>query len=99
MDNFMQIFLVISFMVIAIYLQIFAAKLKSTIAGLIMPMTLLLITFISLLQNITAIRNGVCFEGIAKFSEINILLHFVLYNIPTIILFCIYNYYKRQKLK
>lgn len=98
MDKWIQICLIVIIMIMTVYLQVVAAKMKSSKMGLIIPLTLLAITLLMLRKNFIDIRLGNYPDGAVGSPVVNALLHFSIYNIPTIILLCIYNYYKRRRL-
>lgn len=98
MDKWIQICLIVIIMIMTVYLQVIAAKMKSSKMGLIIPLTLLTVTLLLLRKNFLDIKMGNYSDGAVRASMFDALLHFALYNIPTIIFLCIYNYYKRRRL-
>lgn len=83
MESLMGIILVICFMLITIFMQVKASKTQSAFAGLIIPLIIFMTSILVL---------------IADRGEIDVgkVLNFSLYNIPTILFLCIYNYCKRR---
>lgn len=94
MNNWGEIALVILALGMTIFIQLRVSKMRSSILGLILPFLFLLISVCILGTDLQRIRSGVEDEltNIAAFQN------FACYNIPTILLLCIYNYYQRARL-
>ena len=94
MEHMMKVGLVILALLMTIMMQIYASSRKSTIVGLILPAILLLFSLVVLVQNIRM------YHAAAKLAEniLRIVSDFAIYNVPTIIFLCIYNYFQRSRL-
>lgn len=92
MGNLGSIILVAAAFAITIVLQMTVSKMRWTFGGLILPMLVFVLSVILLIQNLHNIR-----DGIAVVDTLTAFLHFALYNIPTILFLCIYNYYQRMR--
>jgi len=94
MEHMMKAGLVILALAMTIMMQIYASSRKSTICGLILPALILIFSLVVLVQNIRM------YYAAAKLAD-NVLLivsDFAIYNVPTIIFLCIYNYFQRSRL-
>lgn len=94
MNKWGEIVLVILAIGMTIGIQLRVSKMRSAILGLILPFLFLLISLCILGFDLQRIRIGV------EETRTNIiaLQNFACYNIPTILLLCIYNYYQRARL-
>ena len=94
MEQMMKAGLVILALVMTIMMQIYASSRKSTIFGLILPTLILLFSLVVLAQNVRA------YYVAAKLADnaLRIISDFAIYNVPTIIFLCIYNYFQRSRL-
>ena len=92
MGNLGSIVLVTMAFAVTILLQMTVSKMRWTYGGLILPLLAFGLSVVLLIQNLHYIRNG-----IAVVDTLTAFLHFALYNIPTILFLCIYNYYQRMR--
>ena len=93
MGNVRQVFVVVLFIAVTLVVQVLASRIKWTVGGLILPILMFIFSVGMLAHNLHCIR-----EGIAAVDTLTSFLHFALYNIPTILFLCIYNYYQRMRL-
>lgn len=78
-----------------ILVQIYMSKVKSSIPGLMIPILIFLISLGVLINDLHNIRLGI----VESMTSIVAFLYFALYNIPTILFLCIYNYFQRMRLR
>lgn len=94
MNNWEEIVLVVLALGMTVFIQLRVSKMRSSILGLVLPFMFLLITVCILGADLQRIRTGV--EETR--TSITAFQNFACYNIPTILLLCIYNYYQRSRL-
>lgn len=94
MNNWGEIVLVILALGMTIFIQLRVSKMRSSIFGLILPFLFLAISLCILGNDLQRIKNGME----ETLTNITAFLYFACYNIPTILLLCIYNYYQRARL-
>lgn len=94
MEHIMKVSLVILALLMTIMMQIYASSRKSTIVGLILPAILLIFSLVVLVHNIRMYYTA---EKLAE-NMLHIVSDFAIYNVPTIIFLCIYNYFQRGRL-
>lgn len=95
MGEMKKVFILFCVFVVAMALQILASKQKSTVLGLILPITLLLATACILMNDIRLIRKGID-ETLSYLTAVS---YFAVYNVPTILFLCIYNYFQRVRIR
>ena len=78
-----------------IFVQIYMSKTKSSIPGLLIPVLIFLISLGVLINDLHNIRLGIA----ESLTSVAAFLYFALYNIPTILFLCIYNYFQRMRLR
>lgn len=93
MENAGKAALLTGVVAVTILIQIMASRLRWTLVGLILPTLVFCGSAWILVQNIQYIR-----AGTASLDVLTAFSHFALYNIPTILFLCIYNYYQRRRL-
>lgn len=81
--------------VLSMGLQILASKQKSTVLGLILPLTLLMATLCILIKDISLLKEG----RLDNETYLGCLSYFAVYNVPTILFLCIYNYFQRIRIR
>lgn len=98
------VIVIISAISMTFLLQVWLSKMKSPVLGLVMPLSLLIVTIIILIYDVKEIvelignnEDILVADNINKVADI--FMYFSLYNVPTILFLCIYNYYKRQRKK
>lgn len=87
------ILLIVLALAFTVYIQVRTSKLRNPYIGLMIPILFFIITlsiFIADLHHIFSETIETDMTGITA------TLYFALYNIPTILLLCIYNYYQRM---
>ena len=94
MNNWEEIVLVVLALGMTVFIQLRVSKMRSAILGLVLPFMFLLISLCILGTDLQRIRNGL--EETQ--TKITAFQNFAYYNIPTILLLCIYNYYQRARL-
>lgn len=93
-ESWGEILLVVLALGMAVFIQLRVSKMRSSALGLIMPFLIFLISVCILFQDLQHIK-----EGIAEsLTQIRAFLYFAVYNIPTILLLCIYNYCQRTRM-
>lgn len=85
--------LVVLLITMTIAMQIYASKRKSARAGLILPTMLFVMTCAALWNNVHAVR----MQMTDNMDYLTSLTYFAIYNVPTILFLCIYNYCQRGK--
>lgn len=76
-----------------IAMQIYASKRKSAKVGLILPSMMFAMTCVILWNNVHAVR----MQMTDNMDYLTSLTYFAIYNVPTILFLCIYNYCQRSK--
>lgn len=94
MNHWGEIVLVILALGMAVIIQLRVSKMRSSILGLVLPFLVFVISLCVLFQDIQHIKAGTE----ESLSMITATLYFALYNIPTILFLCIYNYYQRTRI-
>ena len=94
MNHWGEIGLVVLALGMAIFIQLRVSKMRSSVLGLILPFLIFLISLCVLIQDLQHIKQGTE----ESLSVITATLYFALYNIPTILFLCIYNYYQRTRI-
>ncbi len=89
-----ELILIILALGMALFIQLRASKMRSSVWGLVLPFLLLLLSVCVLVQDIQHIRQGTAEEK----STLMALTYFAVYNIPTILFLCIYNYCQRKRI-
>lgn len=95
MGDLKNVVVLLGVFIVSMGLQIFASRQKSTVLGLILPITLLLATVCILCNDIRLMRNGL----VENTSYLNCISYFAVYNVPTILFLCVYNYFQRIRLR
>lgn len=94
MNDWGEIVLVVLALGMAIFIQLRVSKMRSAVLGLILPFLIFLFSLCVLVQDLQHIRTGTE----EALTSITATLYFALYNIPTILFLCIYNYYQRTRI-
>lgn len=95
MDNIWgRIILVVLALGFTVLVQVRMSKLRSSYFGLFIPVLLFLVTMCILVTDLQHIKEGTAQDSL---TGITAFLYFALYNIPTILFLCIYNYYQRMR--
>lgn len=94
MDRWGYVFVVVLALALTILIQIRVSKMHSSVLGLVIPMLIFLVSCMILLQDISSIRKGMQ----ESLTCLTACVYFSLYNIPTILFLCIYNYYQRMRI-
>ena len=94
MNNGGEIVAVVLALGMTIFVQFRVSKMRSSVLGLLLPFMFFLISLCVLGNDLQRINNGIE----ETMTNITAFLYFACYNIPTILLFCIYNYYQRARL-
>ena len=90
-----SIIFVIIVLGMTICVQIYMSKIKSAVPGVFIPVLIFLISLVVLINDLRNIRLGM----VESMTSIAAFLYFALYNIPTILFLCIYNYFQRMRLR
>lgn len=88
-----KIVLVILLIIMTLGMQVYASKRKSARIGLILPTLLFCMTCLILWNDMHIIRT----QKTASLDYLTSLTYFAVYNVPTILFLCIYNYCQRSK--
>lgn len=94
MNHWGEIVLVILALGMAIFIQLRVSKMRSSVLGLILPFLIFVISLYVLFLDFQHIKQGTE----ETLTTITAMLYFALYNIPTILFLCIYNYYQRTRI-
>ena len=93
MGNVGQFLIVVLAFIMTLVVQVLASRMRWAVGGLILPTILFAFSMGVLIQNLHHIK-----AGIAVMDTLTAFSHFALYNIPTILFLCIYNYYQRMRI-
>ena len=94
MNHWGEMVLVVIALGMSILIQLRVSKMRSSVLGLILPFLIFFISIGMLLQDLKHIREG----SVVALTSVKAFLYFALYNIPTILFLCIYNYYQRARI-
>lgn len=94
MNHWGEVVLVVLALGMAIFIQLRVSKMCSSVMGLILPFLIFLFSLCVFVQDLLHIIS----EKTESLSLVTAAMYFALYNIPTILFLCIYNYYQRTRL-